>query len=277
MTSPAPVLAMRGVSRRIDGREILSNVDWTVDPGQRWIVLGQNGCGKTTLIRIASLWLHPSAGTVTVLGHDLGHTDVRTLRSRVAFASAALANQLRPQITAREVVMTGRNAALEPWWHDYDDADRARADTALHRVGVNHLADRAFGVLSAGERQRVLLARALGIEPKLILLDEPTAALDLAGRENLVSVLADLAADPTVAPIVLVTHHVEEIPDGFTHVLLLRDGAVQAAGELAATLTAENLSECFGVPLSLERRRGRWTAWHVDESTYPDGPPAPEG
>lgn len=261
MNKPPPVLTMHGVTRRMDGRMILSNIDWTVEAGQRWIVLGLNGCGKTTLIRIASLWLHPSGGQVTVLGEKLGQTDVRGLRSRIALASAALASQLRPQIPARDVVMTGKHAALEPWWHSYDDDDWNRASRALAQVGVEHLAEQPFGALSAGERQRVLLARALAVQPELVLLDEPTAGLDLAGREELLATLTDLANDPAVAPLVLVTHHVEEIPDGFTHVLMLRDGQTLAAGELESTLTADNLSACFGMPLSLERRHGRWTAW----------------
>ncbi|MEM9466508.1 MAG: ATP-binding cassette domain-containing protein [Actinomycetota bacterium] len=261
MTAPSPVLEMRGVRRTIDGTEILRGIDWTVADGERWIVLGNNGCGKTTLIRIASMWLHPSAGEVQLLGQSLGRTDVRTLRTRVGYASAAMANQLRPQVTAADVVMTARNGALEPWWHDYDDADRHAALAALRRIGADGLAARPFGVLSSGERQRVLLARALSVDPGLILLDEPTAALDLAGREALVAALADLAHDRSVAPIALVTHHVEEIPDGFTHVLMLRDGAAVASGPIDDTLTEANLSACFGLELRLERRRGRWFAW----------------
>lgn len=255
------VLELTGVHRTIDGNEILHGIDWRVEQGERWIVLGNNGCGKTTLIRIASLWLHPSAGAVTLLGHQLGKVDVRRLRVRVGYASAAMANQLRPTVTARDVVVTARYGALEPWWHDYTDADHAEAEAALARVGASDLGPRPFGVLSSGERQRVLLARALSGEPGLILLDEPTAALDLAGRESLVATLGDLATDADVAPIALVTHHVEEIPEGFTHVLMLRDGAVVASGPIDDTLTSANLSTCFGLDLGLERRRGRWFAW----------------
>ncbi|MEM9519442.1 MAG: ATP-binding cassette domain-containing protein [Actinomycetota bacterium] len=254
-------LVMRGVRRTIDGNEILRGIDWRVGSGERWVVLGNNGCGKTTLLRVASLWLHPSAGEVHLLGHELGRVDVRRLRVRVGYASAAMADQLRAAVTAHDVVMTARNGALEPWWHTYDDQDRAEATAALERVGALGLADRRFGVLSSGERQRVLLARALSVDPGLILLDEPTAALDLAGRESLVATLGDLARDRRVAPIALVTHHVEEIPEGFTHVLMLRDGATVASGPLEEALTAENLSACFGLDLSLEQRRGRWFAW----------------
>jgi len=263
--SPTPdadaVLVLEGVRRTVDGREVLRGIDWTVRPGQHWVVLGPNGCGKTTLMRIASLWLHPSAGRVEVLGQRLGHTDVRTLRTRIGVASAAVADQLRPRLTVLDIVMTARRGALEPWWHDYDDADRDAADEALRRVDADHLAAQTFGSLSSGERQRALLARALVNDPGLVLLDEPTAALDLGGREALVATLDRLAADDDAAPMVLVTHHVEEIPTGFTHVLLLRDGAVVGAGPIDDVLDADGLSACFGLELGLERRRGRFSVW----------------
>jgi len=255
------ILRLTGIRRTIDGTDILRGIDWTICSGQRWVILGPNGCGKTTLIRIASMWLHPSAGEVTVLGHTLGHTDVRTLRCMIGFASAAMADMLRPDLKVRDVVMTAENAALEPWWHTYDDACHARADMALQRIGLADMAERRFGTLSSGERQRVLLARAMSTQPGLILLDEPTAALDLAGREQLLATLSDLAADPDIPPIALVTHHVEEIPDGFTHVLMMRDGLAMASGPITDVLTSANLSACFGLPLSLERRRDRWLAW----------------
>lgn len=256
-----PVLHLEGVRRTTDGVDILHGVDWRVERGQHWVLLGPNGSGKTTLIRIASMWLHPSAGRVHVLGRELGRTDVRVLRERIGFASAAMADMLRPTLPARDVVMTARHGALEPWWHIYDDDDRTAATSALERVGAAHLGDRPFGALSSGERQRVLLARALSIDPGVVLLDEPTAALDLAGREQLVATLADLARDPVTPPMALVTHHVEEIPEGFTHVLLVRDGRSLAQGPIADTLTADLLSACFGLSLGLERRRGRWVAW----------------
>jgi iron complex transport system ATP-binding protein len=256
-----PVLQLTGVHRTIDEVDILHGIDWRVDAGQHWVVLGPNGCGKTTLVRIASMWLHPSAGEVEVLGERLGRTDVRRLRERVGFASASMADQLRPDLLVRDVVMTAANGALEPWWHEYDDADRANALAALERVGVGYLSARRFGTCSSGERQRVLVARALSTEPGLVLLDEPTAALDLAGREQFVRMLTTLATDPTTPPMVLVTHHVEEIPDGFTHALLIRDGTTLAQGPLADVLTSELLSSCFGLELTLERQRGRFTAW----------------
>ncbi len=257
------VLELRDVGRTMDGAEILRGIDWQVQPGERWVVLGLNGSGKTTLIRIASMWLHPSTGSVSVLGEKLGRTDVRRLRERIGFASAAMADLLRSDLVVRDVVKTARNAALEPWWHEYSETDDAQALAALDRVGIARLADRRFGVCSSGERQRVLLARALSIDPGVILLDEPTAALDLAGREELLASLSDLAADPDVAPIVLVTHHVEEIPAGFTHVLMLRNGEEYRQGPLGDVLTAENLSGCFGVELGLERRHDRWSAWAI--------------
>ena len=255
------VLALRGVSRTIDGTEVLRGIDWEVHSGQRWVVLGPNGSGKTTLVRIATMWEHPSAGTVELLGRRLGRTDVRRLRARVGFTSAAMADMLRPSLTAAEVVMTAKHAALEPWWHTYDDEDANRARAALQRVGCEHRADHRFGTLSSGERQRVLLARAMALEPEVIVLDEPNAGLDLAGREELLLTLHDLAADPGTPPLVLVTHHADEIPDAFTHVLLLRAGTVLAAGPMSKTLTSAALSECFGLELELERRHGRWTAW----------------
>ncbi len=256
-----PVLSLRGVSRTIDGTEVLRGVDWEVRPGQRWVVLGPNGSGKTTLVRIATMWEHPSAGTVELLGERLGRTDVRRLRARVGFTSAAMADMLRPSLTALEAVMTAKHAALESWWHTYDDEDYSRALADLQRVGCGHRAEQRFGTLSSGERQRVLLARAMALDPEVIVLDEPNAGLDLSGREELIGALQDLAADPATPPLVLVTHHADEIPDGFTHVLLLRAGTVLAAGPISETLTGATLSDCFGLDLELERRHGRWTAW----------------
>ena len=254
------VHALRGVTKMIDGVTLLRNIWWEVRGGQRWVVLGPNGSGKTTLIRVASLWMLPSRGEVELLGERLGRVDVRILRARVGLCSAAMADQLRPHLSAADVVMTARYGALEPWWHTYDEADRRNAVDNLARVGCAHRANHAFGTLSSGERQRVLLARALSVNPDVILLDEPNAGLDLAGREELVTTLSGLAADPATPPLVLVTHHTEEIPDGFTHLLLLRDGAVLAQGEIDDVLTAQNLSECFGLDLHLERSHGRWTA-----------------
>ena len=261
VADPTPALRLAGVGLRRGDRDVLADVDWTVGPHDRWVVLGANGSGKTSLVRIAALLDHPSTGTVDLLGERLGRTDVRVLRRRVGLTSAALAERFRPRLTAEDVVVTARHAALEPWWHDYDDADRAEARRLLDRSGVGDLAERAFGTLSSGERQRVLLARALWGEPGLVLLDEPTAGLDLGGREDLVAALADLAADPDAPATVLVTHHVEEVPPGFDRLLVLRAGRVVACGTLDELLTSEVLSEAFGRPLVVERHAdGRFTA-----------------
>ena len=256
-----PVIDLEQVTVRREGATMLEDLTWQVRPGQRWVVLGRNGSGKTTLMRVASLYLHPTSGTVRILGERLGRTDVRTLRTRIGVASQALADQLRPDLITSDVVVTGKHAALEPWWHTYSAVDRARALTELDRVGVAHLAERRFGTLSAGERQRVQLARTLMGDPELLLLDEPAAGLDLAAREDLVHLLADLAADPEAPAIVLVTHHTEEIPDGFTHGLLLSGGRQVVSGPIDEVLTEHHLSQCFDLPLRLERRDGRWLSW----------------
>jgi iron complex transport system ATP-binding protein len=257
----SPALRLRDVSMLRDGRRVLDHLNWTVQPNERWVVLGANGCGKTTLVQIAALYLHPSEGIVDVLGERLGKTDVRLLRRRVGIASSSLTAQLRRDLSAIDVVMTAKNAALEPWWHTYDDNDRAAAMRQLDRLGIGKYAEREVGTLSSGEQQRVLLARSLMTNPGLLLLDEPTAGLDLAGREQLVAGLSLLAHDVGAPAMVLVTHHVDEIPPGFTHALLLRDGVAVAKGLIDRALTTANLSVCFGLDLVLERRGNRYSAW----------------
>lgn len=256
------VLTYSRVSLRLDGTgpAVLDGIDWSVGPGERWVILGPNGSGKTSLLRLAGGWLFPTTGTVDVLGSRLGRVDVRRLRRRIGFASGAFVSALRPGVLAEDVVMTARHAATEAWWHTYDDGDRARARQLLARMGCAHLVGRPIATASDGERQRVQLARTLMVEPDLLLLDEPTAGLDLGGREALVARLGELAADPASAPTVLVTHHVEEVPPGFTHALLLREGRVLTAGPLADTLSAETLSACFGLEVILERRGDRYVA-----------------
>jgi iron complex transport system ATP-binding protein len=257
-----PVLQLDDIVFERHPTRILDHVTLHVESGDRWVVLGANGSGKTSLLRIAALHEHPSSGTVTVLGERLGRTDVRVLRRRVGYSSAALASQLRPELSATDAVMTAKFAALEPWWHQYSADDRARAHECLGRMGVARLADRSLATLSSGERQRVLLARTLMNDPGVVLLDEPSGGLDLGGREQLVAALSDLAAQRDGAPFVLVTHHVDEIPDGVTHAMLLRQGSVVAQGPLDETLTADRLSDCFEMPLVLERRGdGRFSAW----------------
>jgi len=224
------------------------------------VILGPNGAGKTTLLRIAALYQHPTSGTVDVLGQRLGRCDVRTLRERIAFSSPALAARLEPSMTAAEVVMTARYAALAPWWHQYTDADRERAISLLERFRCGRLAEHRLPTLSAGERQRVLLARTLMNDPGIVLFDEPTAGLDVGGREELVADLTDWALDPARPPLVLVTHHLEEIPPGFTHALVMANAKVAASGDLEATVTSEVLSEAFSLPLRVEASGGRFTA-----------------
>ncbi|HET9730703.1 MAG TPA: ATP-binding cassette domain-containing protein [Acidimicrobiia bacterium] len=253
-------LSVSGITLELDGAPILRGISWTVGAGERWAVLGPNGAGKTTLLRVAALYQHPSSGSVEVLGQRLGRTDVRTLRERIAFSSPALAARLEPSMTALEVVMTARYAALAPWWHQYTDADRARAHSLLAEWGCDALADHRLPTLSAGERQRVLLARALMNEPGIVLLDEPTAGLDVGGREELVADLAHWARDSSRPPTVLVTHHLEEIPPGFTHALVLKGGRVLASGAMADTVTTEVLSDAFELDLEVTATNGRYAA-----------------
>ena len=261
MTS-APSLDLRDVSVVRDGRLILDEVSLRVGRDERWLVLGANGSGKTTLVRIAAMYDHPTRGSVSVVGETLGSTDVRALRRRIGYVSASLASDLRPALAARDVVMTARHAALEPWWHDYDDADRQRAEQCLGRIGVAEFADRSFGSLSSGEQQRVLLARSFMNDPDVVLLDEPSARLDLGGREELVATLSGIVDDRSAPALVLVTHHLDEVPPRMTHALLLRAGRVLVAGTFDDVVTSDNLSECFAMQLRLERRtNGRLSAF----------------
>jgi iron complex transport system ATP-binding protein len=255
-----PVLRLDGVSVRMAGSTLLDGVDWAVGADDRWVVLGPNGAGKTTLLRVAALHLHPSAGVVTVLGQRLGQTDVRRLRTRIGLVSPALTDLLRPTMTARDLVVSALHGALVPWWLHVTDDDRDRATAMLARFEVLDRADRAFATLSSGERQRVLLARALVTEPDLVLFDEPMAGLDLGAREALIGDLAALAADGAAPPLVLVTHHAEEIPPGFTDGLLLDGGRVVAAGPLDTVMSDRTLSAVFGLALEVDRDGGRWRA-----------------
>ncbi len=269
------MVVLEGVWLTRDGRPILEGIDWVVREGERWIVLGPNGAGKTTLLEVASLYLFPSAGRVTVLGATHGRTDVRPLRSRIGYASAALARLLHPDLTVLQAVATGRSGVLDPYWAEPAPEDVSLAVALLARLGCSTLALHALGTLSEGERQRVQVARALMASPDLLLLDEPSAGLDLEARELLVRSLAGLAADRRMRSIVFVTQHVEEIPAGFTHALLLRRGRVLAAGPLESTLTAKSLTACFGLPLEVEARNGRWSARAADlPGTTKGRPPA---
>jgi len=256
----AEVLDLRGVSVVRGGATLVEGVDWAVHDGERWVVLGPNGAGKTTLLQLAATQMHPSSGEVWVLGERMGAVDVFELRPRIGLTSAALAERIPAHERVVDVVRTASYAVVGRWRERYDDVDDERAAHLLQLMGAGELARRTFGTLSEGERKRVQIARALMADPELLLLDEPAAGLDLGAREDLVRRLADLAADPGAPATVLVTHHVEEIPPGFTHVLLLRGGRSVAAGPIATTLTAAVLSETFGLPLHLDARGGRHAA-----------------
>ncbi|MDQ7909831.1 ABC transporter ATP-binding protein [Phytohabitans sp. ZYX-F-186] len=242
------------------GSHLLHDLTWKVELDERWVVLGPNGAGKTTLLSIAAARLYPSTGTAHVLGERLGRTDVNELRTRIGIASAALAERIPGEERVVDVVMTASWGVVGRWRERYEAMDEVRARALLEQFGVAGLADRAYGTLSEGERKRVQIARALMTDPELLLLDEPAAGLDLGAREDLVGRLAELAYDPDAPALVLVTHHVEEIPPGFTHALLLRDGAVVAQGLIGDTVTGENLSKTFDVPLTLERAGSRFAA-----------------
>jgi iron complex transport system ATP-binding protein len=257
---PEPVLVLSGVSVLREGAALLSELSWTVGDGERWVVLGPNGAGKTTLLSIASAGLFPSQGEVELLGERFGHVDLGELRTRVGLSSALLADRVPGHEKAVDVVVTAAYGVLGRWRERYDDTDLARARELLARVGLRAFADRRFGTLSEGERKRVLLARALMTDPELLLLDEPAAGLDLGAREALLRLLTRLAADPDSPPTVLVTHHVEEVPLGTTHALLLSKGRGVAAGPVDEVLTGPLLSRAFGLPLVVEQHGGRFTA-----------------
>ena len=254
------VLALAGVSVVRGDTTILDDVSWDVEEGQRWVVLGPNGAGKTTLLQLASARIHPTTGVVGILGEVLGTVDVFELRPRIGLASAALAERIPPNERVRDVVLTASYGVVGRWREAYDGLDEGRADDLLKTLGADHLAARRFGTLSEGERKRVQIARALMTDPELLLLDEPAAGLDLAGREALVRTLSDLALDPYAPASVLVTHHVEEVPPNFTDVLLIRDGRIVAQGPIEITLTEANLEATFGLPLELEVRGDRYAA-----------------
>ena len=256
------VIDLHGVSVIRDGRYLLNKIDWKVGTHERWVVLGPNGAGKTTMLQVASTYITPSRGLVRLLGIEHGKGDVREIRRRVGYAGAGLADMIRGYLPAVEIVVTGKHAAfVDSRWHDYDDSDWDRARAGLARLQGEHLADRQFDTLSAGEKQRVLIARSLMTDPELLLLDEATTGLDLGARERLIASLSDLAFDPTGPSVVLVTHHVEEIPPGYDHILMLADGEVLAGGPIAETLTEETLSECFQLALRLQHNEDRYRAW----------------
>ena len=239
---------------------LLSAVTWSVDESDRWVVIGPNGAGKTTLLQLLAAQIHPTDGMVSVLGEILGAVDVFELRPRIGVTSAALADRIPRGEAVGNVVVSASYAVMGRWHEQYDAADFQRAGRLMRQLRVEHLGKRTFGTLSEGERKRVQIARALMTDPELLLLDEPAAGLDLAGRESLVETLSEIVADPDAPAVVLVTHHLEEIPHGMTHALLLRGGRVVAAGPIGEVLTDELMSETFGLPLHVDRTDGRWSA-----------------
>lgn len=245
---------------RRDGRNIVDHVTWGVSDEQRWVVLGPNGAGKTTLLKLADTLMHPTSGTVTILGETLGHTDVFEIRPRIGFASSAMARRIPREESVLNTVMTAAYSVVGRWNEDYESIDERRAGRVLADWKLEHLSERQFGTLSDGEQKRVQIARAVMTDPELLLLDEPTASLDLGSREELLKLLSGYAASPTTPAMVMVTHHVEEIPVGFTHVLLLREGGVVAAGPIPETLTGASLTEAFGMPIELTVDGGRYAA-----------------
>src|ERR1700727_2913312 len=254
------VLRLRGVGVRRETSMLLRNIDWTAHETERWILIGPNGAGKTTLLQVAATTLFPSEGTVEVLGERLGEVDVFDLRPRIGIASAALSEKVPPAEKVIDLVLTASYAILGRWKEEYESSDVTRAVELLDALGCAHLIRRRFATLSEGERKRVQIARALMPDPELLLLDEPAAGLDLGGREDLVRRLSTLARDSKAPMMVLVNHHVDEAPDGLTHAMLLRRGAVLASGPIEEVFTAKNLSRCFGVQLEIEQRQSRWTA-----------------
>ena len=254
------VLELADVSIRRGQATLLEGIDWTVEDDERWVILGPNGAGKTTLLQVASAQIHPTSGLAGILGEVLGAVDVFELRPRIGITSAAIAERIPRQERVHDVVVSASYSVIGRWREQYDELDHERANRLLTEVGAQHLGERTFGTLSEGERKRVQIARALMTDPELLLLDEPAAGLDLGGREDLVSTLSVLAMDEASPATVLVSHHVEEIPPGFTHALLLRQGGVVAAGPLEQVLTEEVVSATFGMPLQLWHEDGRWAA-----------------
>ncbi|SDQ79531.1 iron complex transport system ATP-binding protein [Actinopolyspora saharensis] len=254
------VIRMDGVSVRRAESALVTDVNWSVELDERWVVLGPNGAGKTTVLKLAGAELYPTTGTVDVLGERLGSTNVFELRPRIGFCSAAMAARMPEDELVRDAVVSAGYAVVGRWREEYEDMDTERAEELLEAMGVAELSGRAFGTLSEGERKRVLLARALMTDPEMLLLDEPAAGLDLGGREDLVARLSKLALDPDAPAMTLVTHHVEEIPPGFTHALLLREGGVVAKGLLDDVLTEDNLSKTFDQDLELRRNGDRYFA-----------------
>lgn len=253
-------LEIKGLHAEVDGKEILRGIDLTVSSGEVHAVMGPNGAGKSTLMQVVGATMFPSSGTADILGYRLGEVDVFDLRTRIGHTGTSIADRIPPHETVRDAVMSAAYAVLGRWQEQYDDLDAVRTEQIMGELGITALADRTFGTLSEGERKRTLIARALMTDPELLLLDEPGAGLDLGAREDLLASLEVLSEADGAPVLVMVSHHVEEIPRGFSHVLMLRDGQVVAQGPLAETLTAETLGRTFGMRLELNMEDGRYSA-----------------
>src|SRR5919106_4962 len=253
-----PAVELLKASVRIDRRAILGPIDLRIDRGDRWVLLGPNGGGKTTLLALAGARRQPSAGRVIVLGAEMGRAAVRTWHPRISHTSHVLSERMPPGMTVRTVVLTGKRAVLSPWFQDFDDEDERRAAALLDRVGCAQLAARRLDTCSQGERQRVLLARALFSDPELLTLEEPASGLDLPGRETLIDALEAVLAQPAAPTTILATHHLEEIPPSTSHAALLRDGRLVASGGIEDVLVPGPLEACFGIAMDVGRRGVRW-------------------
>ena len=253
-------MELSDISVRRGDRIILGPINWQVLESERWVVLGPNGAGKTTLLQICSSLIHPTAGEINILGEKLGKVDVFELRTRIGLTSSALVEQLPPDELVMDVVLTAAYAMLGRWQEKYDLWDESRAMALLTALGVRELGERLFGSLSEGEKKRVQIARALMADPELLLLDEPASSLDLGGREDLLRRIESLSKDPLAPATVIVTHHIEEIPVGTTHALLLREGAVVAQGEVASVITDQNLTQAYGLAITVQNEGGRFFA-----------------
>jgi iron complex transport system ATP-binding protein len=254
------ILQLSDISVRRGDRVILGPLNWQVLEGQRWVILGPNGAGKTTLLQICSSLIHPTTGEIHILGEKLGRVDVFELRTRIGLTSSALVEQFSPDELVMDVVLTAAYAMLGRWQEKYDLWDESRAMALLTALGVRELGERLFGSLSEGEKKRVQIARALMADPELLLLDEPASSLDLGGREDLLRRIESLSRDPLAPATVIVTHHIEEIPVGTTHALLLRDGVAVAQGEVASVITDQNLTQAYGLAITVQTEGGRFFA-----------------
>jgi len=254
------VIQLSNVSFVRESRAILDQVDWSVETDQRWVIIGPNGAGKTSLLRIVAAQIHPTSGSAVILQERLGAVNVFELRTRIGFASTAQAAHIPNSETVLDAVMTATYAVTGRWNESYDEVDERRAHRVLTEWHLQDFANRAFGTLSDGERKRTQIARAVMTDPELLLLDEPVASLDLAAREQTIQIIGAYASAPSAPAMVMVTHHLEEIPKGFTHALILKGGKVFAAGEIEKTITSENISEAFNLPITVDFLDGRYRA-----------------